>query len=391
MATRRPGVSSRRRSAKKDTLQNAEVQFGREICGALEVAEQREWLATNGIGGFASGTVSGNLTRRYHGLLVAALQPPVGRMQLVAKLDETVRYDSLDYALSTNRWGSGAIEPHGYVHIERFRLDGTTPVWRFAIGDALLEKRVWMRHGENSTFVQYTMLRGSQPMELELRTLINYRDFHSNTHAGDWRMKIDAVKSGLQITAFDGATPFYLLSANAQVEARHEWCRDYFFPLEKYRGLDDREDNLLAAIFRTTLQTNQSVSIVFSIDANAALDGDVARVQNAKREADLLAQWSSTDWPSATAETGWIRQLILAADQFVVRRDLADNTEVTEGKTIMAGYHWFGDWGRDTMIALPGLTLATGRADIAKQILLSFARYIDGGMLPNNFPDASGR
>jgi predicted glycogen debranching enzyme len=162
MATRNPGVSSRRRPAKKDTPQNAEVQFGREICGVLDVAEQREWLVTNGIGGFASGTVSGNLTRRYHGLLVAALQPPVGRMQLVAKLDETARYDSADYALGTNRWVSGAIEPQGYVHIESFRLEGTTPVWRFAIGDAILEKRIWMLHGENTTYLQYTMLRGSQ-------------------------------------------------------------------------------------------------------------------------------------------------------------------------------------------------------------------------------------
>jgi predicted glycogen debranching enzyme len=391
MATRKPGVSSRRRSAKKDTPENAEVQFGREICGVLDVAEQREWLVTNGIGGFASGTVSGNLTRRYHGLLVAALQPPVGRMQLVAKLDEIARYDGADYALGTNRWGSGAIEPRGYVHIENFRLDGTTPVWRFGIGDAILEKRVWMRHGENTTYVQYTLLRGSQPMELELRTLINYRDFHSNTRAGHWHMKIDAVKSGLQITAFEGVTPFYLLSADAQVEARHEWCRDYFLQLEKYRGLDDREDNLLAAVFRATLEANQSVTIVSSTDANAALDGNAARTENAKREVDLLAQWSSTDGPAATAAPAWIRQLILAADQFVVRRDLADTTEVTDGKTIIAGYHWFGDWGRDTMIALPGLTLATGRADIAKQILLSFARYIDGGMLPNNFPDAGGR
>jgi predicted glycogen debranching enzyme len=391
MATRKPGVSSRRRSAKKDTPQNAELQFGREICGVLDVAEQREWLVTNGIGGFASGTVSGNLTRRYHGLLVAALQPPVGRMQLVAKLDEIARYDGADYALGTNRWASGAIEPRGYVHIENFRLDGTMPVWRFAIGDAILEKRVWMRHGENTTYVQYTMLRGSQSMELELRTLINYRDFHSNTHAGDWLMNIDGVKSGLRISAFDGAIPFYLLSADAKVEPRHDWARDYFLPLEKYRGLDDREDNLLAAVFRATLETNQSVSIVFSTDANAALDGNAARTENAKREVDLLAQWSSTDGPAATAAPAWIRQLILAADQFVVRRDLADTTEVTDGKTIIAGYHWFGDWGRDTMIALPGLTLATGRADIAKQILLSFARYIDGGMLPNNFPDAGGR
>src|SRR6202795_4494536 len=196
MATKKPSATSPHATAKTGTAQNAEVEFGREICGVLDVAEQREWLVTNGIGGFASGTVSGNLTRRYHGLLVAALRPPVGRMQLVAKLDETVRYVAADYALGTNRWASGAIEPQGYVYIESFRLDGTMPVWRFAIGDALLEKRVWMLHDENTAHVQYTMLRGSQSIELELKTLINYRDFHSNTHAGDWRMKIDAVKSG---------------------------------------------------------------------------------------------------------------------------------------------------------------------------------------------------
>src|SRR6202140_2022530 len=284
MATKKPRVTSRGASAKKSTTQIAEVEFGREICGVLDAAEQREWLVTNGIGGFASGTVSGNLTRRYHGLLVVALHPPVGRMQLVAKLDETVRYDSLDYALSTNRWGSGAIEPHGYVHIESFRLDGTTPVWRFAIGDALLEKRVWMRQGENTTYVQYAMLRGGQSMDLELRTLINYRDFHSNTHAGDWRMKIDAVNNGLQITAFEGAIPFYLLSASATVEPRHDWSRDYFLPLEQYRGLDDREDYLLAAVFRATLALNQSMTIVFSTNASAPLDDDATRTQNAKRE-----------------------------------------------------------------------------------------------------------
>jgi predicted glycogen debranching enzyme len=391
MATKKPRAISQRSSAKTSITQNTEVELGREICGVLDVAEQREWLVTNGIGGFASGTVSGNLTRRYHGLLVAALQPPVGRMQLVAKLDETVRYDAADYALGTNRWASGAIEPHGYVYIESFRLDGTMPVWRFAIGDALLEKRVWMLHDENTTHVQYTMLRGSQSIELELRTLINYRDFHSNTHAGDWRMKIDAVNNGLQITAFEGAIPFYLLSAGATVEPRHDWSRDYFLPLEQYRGLDDREDYLLAAVFRATLQLDQSVTIIFSTNAGAALDGDAARTQNDKRESDLLAQWSSADALAASAAPGWVRQLILAADEFVVKRDVTDAAEVTDGKTIIAGYHWFGDWGRDTMIALPGLTLATGRADIAKQILLSFARYVDGGMLPNNFPDAGGK
>src|SRR3984893_4733055 len=391
MATNKPRVISRRASAKTRAAQDAEAEFGREICGVLDVAEQREWLVTNVLGGFASGPVSGILSRRYHGLLVAALHPPVDRMQLVAKVDETVRYDALDYALATNRWASGAIEPQGYVHIESFRLDGTTPVWRFAIGDALLEKRVLMRQGENTTYVQYTMLRGSQSTELDLRIFINYRDFHSNTHAGNWRMKIDAVKNGLQITAFDGAIPFYLLSAGAKVEPRHDWSRDYFLPLEKYRGLDDREDYLLAAAFRAVLQRNQSVTIIFSTNASTALDGEVARAQNAKRESDLLAQWSSADVTAASVAPAWVRQLILAADQFVVKRDMPNDPDDSDGKSIIAGYHWFGDWGRDTMIALPGLTLATGRAGIAKKILESFARYVDGGMLPINFPDAGGR
>ena len=391
MATKKPRGTSRRASPQKNTPQNAEVELGREICGLLDAAEQREWLVTNGIGGFASGTVSGNLTRRYHGLLVAALHPPVSRMQLVAKLDETARYDAADYALGTNRWSSGAIEPQGHVHIESFRLEGATPVWHFAIGDALLEKRVWMRHGENTTYVQYTMLRGSQSVELQLRTLINCRDFHSVTHAGDWQMKIDPVHRGLQITAFEGAVPFYLLSKDASVEPRHEWCRDYFLPLEKYRGLDDREDYLLAAVFRATLQPNQSVALVFSTNANATLDGDASRIQCAARQSGLLMQWSSADASAAAAAPGWIRQLILAADQFVVKRDIPDGPDASDGNSIIAGYHWFGDWGRDTMIALPGLMLTTGRPEIAKKILLSFARYVDGGMLPNNFPDAGGR
>src|SRR5215813_10537427 len=171
---------------------DAEIAFGREICRNLEIAEQREWLVTNGIGGYASGTVSGNLTRRYHGVLVAALHPPVGRTQLVAKLEETASYDGSDYRLATNRWASGAVEPKGYLNIESFRLEGTMPVWRFALGDALLEKRIWMRQGENTTYIKYSLVRASGPLRLTVKGLVNYHDFHSSTHAGDWRMHVEA-------------------------------------------------------------------------------------------------------------------------------------------------------------------------------------------------------
>src|SRR5437867_4385815 len=159
------------------------IDFGRDVCGDLSAAEQREWIVTNGIGGFASGTAAGLLTRRYHGLLVAALKPPLGRTLLVAKLDEVVQFDGRTYALSTNRWAGGTLDPQGYRLIESFRLEGTTPVWTFACADALLEKRVWMQHGANTTYVRYKLVRASRALELTVKALVNYRDYHSSTHA----------------------------------------------------------------------------------------------------------------------------------------------------------------------------------------------------------------
>src|SRR6184192_1879323 len=199
MATSQKSAISIKQSELAAPLRQAKLAFGREICGSLDIAERREWLVTNGIGGFASGTISGNLTRRYHGLLVAALHPPVARTQLVAKLEEDASYDGKDYALATNRWANGAVEPKGYFNIEGFRLEGTTPVWRFAFADALLEKRIWMRRGENTTYVQYSLVRGRGPVRLALKALVNYRDFHSSTHAGDWRMRIAPVEHGIKV------------------------------------------------------------------------------------------------------------------------------------------------------------------------------------------------
>src|SRR5271165_3365396 len=289
MATSQKSPISKKESVLAARLRQAKLAFSREICGSLDIAEQREWLVTNGIGGFASGTVSGNLTRRYHGFLIAALHPPVGRTQLVAKLEETVQYAGIEFALATNRWLSGAVEPKGYLNIESFRLEGTTPIWQFELGDALVEKRIWMGRGENTTYVQYTLLRGGQSLEMELKALVNYRDFHSSTHAGDWQMKVEPIKDGVRIIAFDGATPFYLLSAEAELETRHEWHRDCFLPLEKYRGLDDHEDHWLAAVFSTELALNQSVTLVLTTNADAQLDGNRAWEGHSEHEKKLFA------------------------------------------------------------------------------------------------------
>ncbi len=368
--------------------ERAEIEFGREICGDLAAAESREWLVTNGIGGYASGTVAGSQTRRYHGLLIAALQPPVGRTQLVSAIDEVVHYAGADFSLATHRWASGAVDPKGFLLLEDFRLEGATPVWTYALSDALLERRVWMRQGENTTFLQYTLVRGSSALELELKALVNYRDFHSLTRAGGWRMKIEPVEHGARVLAFDGAVPFYLKSSSSTCEPRHDWYLGCYLGEETERGLDDREDRLFAALFRAKLDPGSSVTLVLTTEAAASLDAETARAENANHQVKLFQNWQANNEAFAEEAPAWLWQLILAADQFIVKRSLP---EEPDGRSVIAGYHWFGDWGRDTMIALPGLTLVTGRAGVARQILLAFSRYVDGGMLPNNFPDAGGK
>ena len=355
------------------------IDFGRETCGDLAAAERREWLVTNGLGGYASGTLAGLPTRRYHGLLVAALQPPLGRTLLLGKLDETATYDGRVYPLFANRWQDGAVEPAGFRHLERFHLEGSTPVWSFACADALLEKRVWMQHGANTTYIHYTLRRASAPLALSIKVLVNYRDYHALTRAGDWRMEIQSVAQGLRISAFDGAVPFYLLAAQAGIDPRHEWYRNYWLAQEAYRGLDALDDNLHAGTCALLLQPGDSLTLVASTEPAPDLDGRAAYARQRVYEQTLLADGGQDDAPA------WVRQLVLAADQFIVQRPAPD---AAAGRSVIAGYPWFGDWGRDTMIALPGLTLATGRPGVAASILRTFAHFVDRGMLPNRFPDA---
>jgi len=365
------------------------VAFDRSICNDFGAASSREWLVTNAVGGYASGTVAGCATRRYHGILLAALQPPVGRTHLVAALDETIDYAGTTYELATHKWASGAIAPQGLEYIESFQLDGTIPTWIYAMGDARLEKRIWMRQGENTTYVRYALLNAISPMEFRAKVLVNYRDFHGATHAGDWRMRVASVNRGIGVLAYDGATPFYLLSEDAAADPQHIWYRDCFFQVERDRGLDDHEDHLFAALFRAKIEPRKSITLVFTTDEAALLDGSSALSEQVAHDSGLLQAFArSFSRRETDSDPACLQQLVLAADQFVVKRSLPGEPG---GHSVVAGYHWFGDWGRDTMIALPGLTLAAGHPEIARQILLAFAQFVDAGMLPNNFPDAGGK
>jgi predicted glycogen debranching enzyme len=349
------------------------ISFGREICGDLAAAERREWLVTNGLGGYASGTVAGLLTRRYHGLLVSALPTPLGRRLLLTRLDETASYDGQAYALFSNRWSGGEVEPAGYRYLESFRLEGTTPVWSYAFQDALFEKRIWMEPGANTTYVRYHLRRGMATVALSVKAIVNHRDHHGNTRVGDWQPEIEVVPRGLRVGA-----DLYLLSAGAAATTASEWYQGYWLSQEAYRGLSALDDNLYVGRFDAVLSSGDSLTLVASTEPAPELDGGAAYARRQAHEAQLVEQGGLEQAPAR------VHQLVLAADQFIVRRAVGDDPD---GRSIIAGYHWFADWGRDTMIALPGLTLTTGRSDVAAAILRTYAAFVDQGMLPNRFPD----
>ncbi|MEM6614128.1 MAG: amylo-alpha-1,6-glucosidase [Cyanobacteria bacterium P01_C01_bin.72] len=360
------------------------LKFGRDASCNLEIAESREWLITNGIGGYASGTIAGILTRNYHGLLVAALEPPVARTLLLTKLDENVNYIGQSYPLSANRWADGTVAPQGYLHLESFTLDETSPVWRFALADGLLEKRIWMQQGENTTYISYSYLRGSQPLTLSLKVLVNHRSYHGGTNSGA-AAEIETTAKGLEIKVFPDAQALYLsaiASSQTQLEwsIHNTWYENFVLGIEQYRGLNQIDANLHAATVEITLQPGETITLVASTEKEPQAGSQSARKKRDRQLIDLFCERNQL-----SSVPNWIERLVLASDQFVVDRPLTDNPD---GKTVIAGYPWFTDWGRDTMISLSGLTITTGRYEIAKTIIRTFAKYVDQGMLPNVFPDA---
>lgn len=361
------------------------IRFGREITGNLAIAESREWLVTNGIGGYGSGSVAGSITRGYHGLLVAALNPPIDRRVMLVKLDEALSYRGVSYDLSTNRWGSDSVAPEGYKNIQSFELEGSVPLWRFACGNALLEKRIWMEHGANTTYVAYTLLAANEPIQLTVRAIVDNRVFH-NTGQVAWPASVESITNGVRVrSGGDDARPLVLKMASGNITVNPELYNDFLLPVEATRGLNSHDSHVHAATFEVTISPEETVHFLGSAEDDPLFDAD-ALAKRRDRDSSLLAAWDTSRKPNSEATPSWVTQLVLAADQFVVDRPSA---EQPNGKSIIAGYHWFGDWGRDTMISLPGLAISTGRADIAAPILRTFARFVSQGMLPNRFPDAT--
>ncbi|MBA2736645.1 MAG: glycogen debranching enzyme family protein [Pyrinomonadaceae bacterium] len=350
------------------------ISFDSEICTNYEAASEREWLETNGIGGFASATISGANTRRYHGILTSAIRPPLGRITMLSKFEETLSVDGETFELSANQYPN-AIYPNGYKYLKSFRLD-PFPVWTFEIAGIEIEKKLFMAHGENTTIVQYRIkeyeLREVQnpKIELALKPLLSFVDYHHlQRETADFNPTFESSGNSVEIHPFD-EMPSLFFDHNAEtVEKTSVWYRNFEYAIERTRGFDFREDLFQPFVLKYDL--TKAVTVIVSTEKHSANDAVNLEKAEIERRGKLIE--------ISGAKDDFTKQLVLAADQFIVSRG--------DGKTIIAGYPWFSDWGRDTMIALNGLTLATNRAEIARQILLEFSKHISQGMIPNRFPD----
>lgn len=346
------------------------ISFDKEICTNFQESSIREWLETNGIGGFAASTVSGANTRRYHGLLTAATRPPLGRLTMLSKFEETLIVGGERFELSSNQYPL-RVHPDGYIFLKNFRLD-PFPVWTFEVEGIEIEKKIFMVGGQNTTVCRWSVVGGRRfEIFLELKPLFSFVDYHALQHeTNEINMEFTKKENIVSIKPLNDLPQLFLSHNAVEIEKTGYWYRNFEYEIEKERGFDFSED--LFQPFKLKFDLSETASVIVSTEKQVISDVETFEKSEIERRENLIKD--------AGAKDDFAKQLVIAADQFIVSRG--------EGKTIIAGYPWFSDWGRDTMIALNGLTLATNRAEVAKSILLEFSRHISEGMLPNRFPDA---
>lgn len=333
-------------------------------------ATQHEWLETNGLGGWAGSSVIGANTRRYHGLLVAAVVPPADRMVLLSKLDEAIVLADKRIELSANLYPEDTIHPNGHQYLQSFRKE-LFPEWTYEVEGIKLKKTISMVYGENTTLVVYEVLKALSSFTLELLPLTAARGYHSMQREGSHMYWDAAFNNDIFHTRPDGNLNLYIKVPGAAYLHKPRWFNRFQYELERYRGLDFEEDLFNHGVFSVTLNKSDKLGIIISTEDPSGKNALVLFSEEMNRKKKLLK-----DQPNDKM----LNQLTLAADQFIVNRG-------NDLKTIIAGYHWFTDWGRDTMISLPGLTLSTGRFEDAKKIIGSFAKSVSMGMLPNRFQE----
>lgn len=350
-----------------------------------EQADQREWLITNGLGGYSSGTVGGAHRRRYHGLLVSALDPPHGRHMILSRVDELLEVDGVEYELATNHWASGVVSPTGYKYLESF-TNLPVPTWVFELRGHYLIKQVTLGWGTDTVQIGYYWLpdpeRDSPDARLTVRFLAGFRSFHDTVHgSSDDRYPQFVSPKHSVIILNESAHRLCLTWSNGTYEARRQWWWDFQWPEETARAQPDKEDLFLVGCVTTTLQRDEQFSIAGSLDKPVEKPDCHAAVNDAlQRQRTLLKTANLPKSPRAEI-------LALACDQFLVSDKTAEDGKLY----VIEAYPWFNESGRAAMIGMNGLTLSTRRFDDARRILKTYSARMVNGMLPNRLLEEPGK
>ena len=357
------------------------VDFGRAVCNTDE-AFAREWLVTNGLGGYASGTIGGVRTRRYHAGLVVATRGPSERTLLLGDIPVTATYRHQQFPLGSSRWSSGTVDPQGHLSLQRFHIEDGIPIWRWAIRDALLERRIFMIHGENTVCHHWSLVQSASPVALKMAFLVDRRSQHALGRAESPMPALKQVDRGVSLTWAGTPAPnaLFVQCAKSVSTPSHVWWKNFELRLDRERGYQGTDCLFEAATMEVVLAPGESTILTASTILKGPLDANASLRDQHSRAGALVAS------AGIEASRPALAQLVLAADQFVVVRDAAAGS--TAGTSLIAGYPWFGDWGRDSMIALPGLLLSTRRFDEAKSLLTLWGSWVKDGLVPNRFPDS---
>jgi predicted glycogen debranching enzyme len=381
---------------------------------APEAGLNCEWLVTNGLGGYASGTLSGVITRRYHGYLVAALPAPFGRVMMLNELGECIELPGgRSVQLSGEERAGDPVKLDAMDHISEFRLEGGTPVWRYEIGEITIEKRLVLPHGQNTSFINYSLLSGDDNVRLVLRPSIHFRPHETPVSAeleSSYTLTVGQDRYEVSAGTDLPALRLLLNGQNAALTVDRVRIEKVTYRIEERRGYPAQGDLWSPGFFHADLRKGCDVTLILSSESwedMRALTPTLAVQSEADRKRRILAAASrqlGKDLPAFSQIRDFqmarlvedhptAAELVWAADQFLItpagRTDDATRARAVgdEVRTVIAGYHWFTDWGRDTMISLEGLTLSTGRYTEAAWILRTFSHYVRDGLIPNLFPE----
>ena len=362
-----------------------------------EVLLNREWIVTNGLGGYASGTISGAVTRRYHGLLIAALAAPLGRVVMWNHVSESLRFsDNEVISLGGEERAGGQLDLHGAGYLREFRLEDGLPIWTYHVHDVVLEKRVILPHLQNTVHVTYRILEGTTRPRLELRPAFHFRHHEVAVNKGTaGPYKLSAVNGRYEIAPARPSFPalrMKLCGCESAFTISGKKIPQVLYRIEQIRGYAHEGELWSPGFFHFELAEEMTATLIASTEKweiVEVLGPQQALASECERRARLL------DSALPDAREGFPAELTFAADQFIItpagRFEEAARAHAAgdEVRTVIAGYHWFTDWGRDTMISLEGVTLTTGRRLEAGYILRTFAYYIRDGLIPNMFPDGA--